>query len=138
MDYKDVPEFMNRLSKQPGIAAASLTFLILGAARSGEVRNLEWTELDLDERVWTIPGSKMKAGKEHRVPLTDQMIKSIEKVRPFTHDSNFVFSSLNGSKPLSNMAMSAVLKRMKSSEVTVHGFRSSFRDWVGDATNYSQ
>ncbi len=136
MDYKRVPAFMTKLRNQQGMAARALEYLILGASRSGEVRNLEWIDLDLESRVWTIPAHKMKAGREHRVPLTDRMLEIIEEVLPFSQESQFVFPTLKGTAPLSDMAMSSVLRRMEIKNATVHGFRSSFRDWVGDATDY--
>ena len=135
MPYQEVPAFMAKLRKREGVSPRAMEFLILAACRSGEVRHLEWDDLNIPERVWTIPAHKMKAGKEHRVPLTDRMLKIITKVRPLSKDHPFVFASRKGT-PLSDATLSAVLKRMGHSDVTVHGFRSSFRDWAGDATDY--
>lgn len=136
MEYKDVPAFMVALHKRESMAALALEFLILAACRSGEVRHAEWSELNIDNRVWAIPAEKMKAGRQHRVPLTDRMVAIIDTVKPFSHNSRYVFPSRSGYTPLSDAALSAVLKRMKVTGVTVHGFRSSFRDWAGDATDY--
>jgi len=135
MDYKDVPTFMAELRTREGMATLALEFLILAAARSGEVRNMEWVDLSIEEQVWTVPAYKMKAGKEHRVPLTSRMLEIVEKVRPFTQDQPIVFSTRNGTA-MSDAAMSSVLKRMEVTNATVHGFRSSFRDWAGDMTDY--
>lgn len=136
LDYKLLPDFIQDLHKRESMAALALEFLILAACRSGEVRNMEWTDLDLENRVWTIPAHKMKAAKEHRVPITDRMLAIIEKAHPFSQDSIFVFPTRSGNTPLSDAALGAVLKRMEVTNATVHGFRSSFRDWAGDATDY--
>lgn len=135
MDYKHVPQFIQELHTKEGMAALALEFLILAAARSGEVRFMEWDDLDIVQAIWTVPAEKMKAGKEHRVPLTSRMLEIIEQVKPFTQDEQYVFPTRNGTA-MSDAAMSSVLKRMNISNATVHGFRSSFRDWVGDETNY--
>jgi integrase len=135
MDYKALPAFMQALREREGIAPLALEFLILSAARSGEVRNMEWDDLSFTEKVWTVPAHKMKAAKEHRVPLTSRMLQIIETVRPFTQEQPFVFSTRNGTA-MSDAAMSSVLKRMEITNATVHGFRSSFRDWAGDMTDY--
>lgn len=135
MDYKHVPEFMQALRNKEGMAALALEFVILAAARSGEVRFMEWIDLNVEQAIWTVPAEKMKAGKEHRVPLTKRMIEILEKVKPFTQDDQYVFSTRNGTA-MSDATMSSVLKRMNITNATVHGFRSSFRDWVGDETDY--
>jgi integrase len=136
MPYPDVPEFMAKLSAQPGLAARALEFLILGACRSGEVRYLAWSEIDWDQRVWTIPGERMKAGRPHRVPLTDGMLIILEELQQLGLSREFAFVGPNKQRPFSDMALSAVLRRMKIEKCTVHGFRSSFRDWAGDATDF--
>lgn len=136
MEYKDMPEFIKQLRLSVGLAARALEFLILAACRSGEVRNLEWSELDMENGVWTIPAEKMKAGKQHRIPLTDQMIEIVGIAETFKQDGVYVFPGLSGKKPMTDSALSAVLKRMELTNVTVHGFRSSFRDWAGDATDH--
>lgn len=136
MDYRLLPDFVARLRERGGMAALALEFTIHASARSGEVRHMEWTDLDLDDQVWTVPAERMKAGRIHKVPLTPRMIDIIETVRPFSSDSQFVFPTRNGKTPLSDAALSSVLKRMNVDNATVHGFRSSFRDWAGDATDH--
>ena len=123
MDFKDVPAFIERLHGREGMGALQLEFLILAACRSGEARHLEWSDLNLNDRVWTIPPEKMKARREHRIPLTDRMVEIIEKVRPFTQESVYVFPTQSGKTPLSDAALSAVLKRMYIKNATVHGVR---------------
>jgi len=141
LPYSDVPTFMARLRDAKGVGALALEFTILTAARSGETRGATWSEIDLAAKLWTIPAARMKAGKEHRVPLTARAIAILEQVallrRPVDGDDDhaFVFPSLKAGQPLSDMTLSAVLRRMKL-DVTVHGFRSSFRDWAGDATSF--
>jgi integrase len=136
MDYKQIPAFFQELQTREGMAPLALEFLILAACRSGEVRHLEWADLDLKNRVWVIPATKMKAGRMHRVPVTDRMAEIVNRVSPFSQDSPFVFPTRSGQTTLSDAALGAVLKRMGVSKATVHGFRSSFRDWAGDATDY--
>lgn len=135
MPYTDIPAFIAALRARDGMAALALEFCILAACRSGEVRHLEWAELDMEQGNWTLPAEKTKAGRSHRVPLTHRMIEIVETVRPFTGEQQLVFASRRGA-PLSDMTLSAVLKRLKVSDATVHGFRSSFRDWAGDMTDY--
>jgi integrase len=136
LSFKVAGGFMHDLRKQQGVSAKALEFTILTAARSGEVRGAKWGEIDFEEKVWTIPADRMKAGKVHRVPLTDQCIKLLEGMR--RQESGLIFPGIekNGvEQMLSDMSLSAVLKRMKV-DVTVHGFRSTFRDWTAEATNY--
>jgi integrase len=125
--------FVAQLRAQNGMGARALEFAILTAARSGEVRNATWSELDLRAALWTVPASHMKAGREHRVPLSKPAIKLLEAL-PAGEPSDFLFPGLRG--PLSDMSLTAVLKRMKV-EATAHGFRSSFRDWVSEHTSHS-
>ena len=132
MAFVDVPEFMEKLRKRDGAAPAALEFAILNAARSGEVLGATWNEMDLEARVWTIPAERMKAGRRHRVPLTDrgiEILRAMSQVRT----SDFVFAGMKAGRPLSGMALEMVLRRMKA-DVTVHGFRSAFRDWAGEST----
>ena len=130
---KDAPDFMQALRKMPGTAARALEFAILCASRSGEVRGMIWSEIDLDSGVWTIPGHRMKAGKEHRVPLSATALKLI-KNQPQIVGSDVVFPGTKGG-PLSDMTLTAVMRRMKVDAVP-HGFRSTFRDWAGDQTHH--
>lgn len=133
MAMDDAAPFMVLLRQVTGMGARALEFATLTAARSGEVRGATWGEIDLDARVWTIPGNRMKAGKEHRVPLSDAAA-ALLKALPRMAGTNLVFPAPRGSK-LSDMALGAVLRRMKV-KATAHGFRSTFRDWVGERTAY--
>ncbi len=135
MDYADIGAFMVELRKRAGIAARGLEFAILTAARSGEVRGATWDEIDIEKRLWTIPADRMKAGKEHVVPLSDAAVALLEAT-PRLKGSNYVFPAPRGGA-MSDMTLAAVLKRMDRKDgVTVHGFRSTFREWVADRTNY--
>ena len=134
MDYADIGAFMVELRKRAGIAARGLEFAILTAARSGEVRGATWDEIDLEKRLWTIPADRMKAGKEHVVPLSDAAVALLEAM-PRMKGSNYVFPAPRGGA-MSDMTLAAVLKRMGKAGVTVHGFRSSFRDWVAEETDH--
>lgn len=142
MPYSDVPAFVKRLREAKGLGAMALEFTILTAARSGEVRGALWAEVDLKKMIWTVPGDRMKAGRAHRVPLTDRAISILEQAallrRPAAggDDEALVFPSTKIGRPLSDMTLSAVLRRMDLGEFTVHGFRSSFRDWAGDETHF--
>jgi integrase len=107
----------------------------LTATRSGEVLGAEWSEFDLERRVWTIPQTRMKAARVHRVPLSGRPLALIERLREI-RNGEFVFPGQRSGAPLSTMAMSMVLRRMNTSGVTVHGFRSAFRDWCGNETNF--
>lgn len=129
----DLPAFMADLRKREGTAARALELLILTAARSGEVRGAEWGEFDLETATWTIPADRMKAGKEHRVPLSDPAVKLL-KALPRIEGTELIFPGSKG-KPLSDMTLTAVMRRMKV-EAVPHGFRSTFRDWVSERTNY--
>ena len=130
MDYRAIPEFWRRLEQIGGTGAAALRWTILTAARSGETRGATYDELD--SLVWIVPAERMKAKKEHRVPLTDAALAAIP---PRTDEKNpLLFPAVRGGK-LSDMSISAVLKRMGLT-VTVHGFRSTFRDWAGESTSH--
>lgn len=128
-----MPEFMAELRQRDGAAARALEFAILTAARSGEARGATWNEIDKKAKVWTIPAERMKAGKEHRVPLTPSAMKIIETM-PKVEDSEFIFTAPRGGA-LSDMALTQVMRRMKVDAVP-HGFRSTFRDWAGERTHH--
>lgn len=134
LDVDDVAAFMSQLREAQGTGARALEFVILTAARSGEVRGAEWSEIDLDAGVWTVPGERMKAGREHRVPLSAQAIKLL-KALPKVEGSNLVFPAARSKKALSDMTLTAVMRRMGADAVP-HGFRSTFRDWVAERTTY--
>jgi integrase len=136
MSYGDVPTFMSNLHARNGAAARALEFAILTAARSGEVLGARWLEFDLDRAVWTLPAMRMKAGREHRVPLSRGALRIVKAM----HDhraGDFVFAGEKPGKPLSVMALEMVLRRMQVERATVHGFRSAFRDWAAECTNFA-
>jgi integrase len=137
LPYAVMGEFVASLRQQEGVAARALEFLILTAARTGEVIAARWNEFDLAEKVWTVPADRMKAGKEHRVPLSAAAVAIIEQMQATrVADQQFVFPGGKLGKPLSNMAMLKLLQRMGRGELTAHGFRSSFRDWAAERTNF--
>jgi integrase len=135
MPYDQVPAFMARLPNAKGVAARALEFTILTAARSGETREAVWSEFDLDKALWTVPAVRMKGGREHRVPLPSRAVEIIREMRA-RRFGDLVFPGTKRKAPLSDMTMGAVLKRLKVGEFTTHGFRSSFRDWCGEATAF--
>lgn len=135
MEYTDVGKFMVELRQRAGTAAQALQFAILTAARSGEVRGATWDEINLEAKTWNIPAERMKAGKAHEVPLSAPVVALLEAM-PRMKGSPYVFPAPRGGT-LSDMTLGAVLKRMDRKDgVTVHGFRSTFREWVADRTNY--
>ena len=133
LSVDEVPEFMKRLRERHGMGARGLEFLVLTAARSGEVRGATWDEISIDGALWVIPGQRMKVGREHRVPLSQATVERLKEL-PRLKDCPYVFPSARG-KMLSDMSLSAVLKRMNVNAVP-HGFRSTFRDWCAEHTNY--
>ncbi|MFK4442905.1 integrase [Caballeronia udeis] len=135
LPYADLPKFMKTLQSQEGIAARALEFLILTGTRTNEVIGATWQEVDLNEGVWTVPAERMKMGKEHRVPLSARAV-ALAKAQEDVKRGDYVFPGARDKKPLSNMAMLQLLERMKRDDITVHGFRSTFRDWAGETTNY--
>jgi integrase len=135
LPYQEVPLFLERVRAAEAMAARALEFTILCASRSGETYGAQWPEIDFDTGIWTVPKGRMKAGKEHRVPLSKQAVALLERLKETSGGKGYVFPGERKGKPLSNMAMAMFLKRLKV-PVTVHGFRSSFRDWAGDATSF--
>jgi integrase len=133
MPYEAVPAFVGALHQRAAIAALALEFVILTAARTGEVIGAKWGEVDLEKAVWTIPAIRMKAGKEHRVPLSPRAVEILNTVQELRQE--WLFPAVRGGT-LSGMAMSMLLRRMQV-DVTVHGFRSSFRDWCAESTGYA-
>lgn len=129
----ELPEFMVQLRRQKGVAARALELAILCSARSGEVRFAVWSEFDLDNGLWVIPAERMKAGREHRVPLSRQAIELLKSLPVFL-DQPLVFPGAKAG-PLSDMSITAVMRRLKRKEVP-HGFRSTFRDWIAETTTY--
>src|SRR5260370_16057302 len=132
LPYNEMADFMTALRTQEGIAARALEFLILTAARTGEVINAPWDEVDLDEKLWTVSAARMKAGREHRVPLSVAAMGVLEQMKEI-REGAFGFAGGKKGKPLSNMAMLAVLKRMGRNELTAHGFRSTFPELAAGA-----
>ncbi|MEO6092900.1 MAG: integrase arm-type DNA-binding domain-containing protein [Novosphingobium sp.] len=133
MPYDAIPEFVGKLRKREAVAALALEFTILTAARTSEVLGATWAEVGLDKAIWTIPADRMKAAKEHRVPLSPRAVEILEAVKPLGKAP--LFPGERGGK-LSGMAMTMLLRRMKV-DVTVHGFRSGFRDWAAECTGYA-
>ena len=131
MPFADVPVHVAALRQQGALSARALEFTILTAARTSETLKARWDEFDLDQAVWTVPAARMKAGNEHRVPLTGAVVTLLRQLK---QPSDYVFPARSGVKPLSGMAMEMVMRRMKA-EGTVHGFRSSFRDWAGECSD---
>lgn len=135
LPYKQMAEFMAMLRTREGIAARACEFTILTAARSGEARGATWSEIDLEAGLWTIPASRMKVRKEHRVPMSKEALQVLESMKPLATGA-LIFPGTKSDKPLSDMSLTAVLKRAGHAGVTMHGFRSSFRDWAAEATDY--
>ena len=135
MPYEKIPEFLKNLKKEQGMAALALQLTIHTAARSTEALEAEWSEIDLDKKLWTIPAKRMKGKAEHIVPLTDSVLEVL-KIPALFRSSDYVFPGAREGRPLSNMSMNMLMRRMGVENATVHGFRSSFRDWCGDHTNY--
>ena len=131
LDWRKIPQFMKELRERGGVGARALEFTILTAARSGEVRGMQWSELD--EAVWIVPPHRIKGRREHRVPLTSRALEVLEEAEPY-RTNELVFPGERPGRPLSDMTLAAVLKRMAYNGLTVHGFRSTFRDWAGETT----
>ncbi|MEY4966567.1 MAG: hypothetical protein RL274_2150 [Pseudomonadota bacterium] len=131
--YREIPKFMKALRARDGVGSRCLEFTVLTGARTAEAINATWNEIDLKLRLWTIPGARMKGGREHRVPLSDRAMAILKKL---PREGKFVFIGAREKMPLSNMAMLKVLKSMGRNDLTVHGFRSTFRDWAAEQTNF--
>lgn len=134
MPYREVPAFVQRLRASEAMAARAMEFVILTAARSGEAIGARWSEIDFAKRLWIVPRERMKSGAAHTVPLSLAATGLLERLHE-NRIGEFVFPQTRD-KPLSGMAMLMLLRRMKADNVTVHGFRSSFRDWCGDTTSF--
>ena len=137
LPYSDIAAFMGELRQRPGMAALALEFLILTAARTGEIFGAKWSELDIPGKLWTIPADRMKAGVEHRVALSTQALAVLQRATERRHrKSDYVFPGDKPGRPLTSNVMLVVLKGMKRRDVTAHGFRSTFRDWAAETTNF--
>jgi len=135
LPYSEIATFTVELRQQEGVAARALEFAILTAARTGEVIGAKWDEIDSGEHLWVIPAERMKAAKEHRVPLSDPALAILEEMRKI-RQGDHIFPGGKEGRPISNMAMSMLLRRMGCGELTVHGFRSTFSDWCSERTNF--
>jgi integrase len=135
MPFPRVPGFVDELRKRPSIAALAVEFVILSAARLGEVLGATWSEIDLDERIWTIPASRMKSGREHRAPVSVRGIEVLEELAKL-RTSDFVVPGFVARRPFSPQALRKFIRRLGVGNVTPHGFRSSFRDWCGEKTHF--
>jgi integrase len=138
LPWREMGAFMAALRAEGGLAARALELAILTAARSGEVLNARWEEFGLDEAVWIVPANRMKAHKEHRVPLTQAAVALLRKLLPLRNveQGDWVFPGRRAGRPVSDMAMVTALRRMQRDDLTVHGFRSTFRDWCAESTNH--
>lgn len=151
LDYRQVSDFFRSLNKIEGLGAQALRFLILTAARSGEVRGAKWSEIDREAKLWTVPAARMKGKREHRVPLSDMALDLLSTI-PRVDGSDYIFPSSKGSA-LSDMTLTVIIRRMHKEardrggtgwvdqakkQITVHGFRSTFRDWAGEMTGHSR
>jgi integrase len=141
--FDDLPEFLAELRSRPGMAARALEFVILTAARTGEALGATWSEIDPAAKVWTIPASRMKGAREHRVPLSEAALAVLEKVQPLALAKDGkpdltapVFPGPRRALPMSNMTMLMLLRRMTRDGLTAHGFRSTFSDWAAERTAY--
>jgi len=138
LPYAELPRFLIELRAREGIAARAMEYLVLTAARAGEVLGARWNEINLDDATWTVPATRMKAGKEHRVPLSDRAIAILQKMqplRPADDASAFVFPGRPG-RGFSNTSLWEALQSMGRGNITAHGFRSTFRDWAAERTNF--
>ncbi|SFI31760.1 Integrase [Collimonas sp. OK307] len=135
LPYAEVPSFITLLRDQGGTAPLALELLILTATRTNEVLNASWDEIDMENRIWIIPAARMKAEKEHRVPLSKPAME-ILKTQQEGAEGDYIFPGQRDGRPMSNMVFLQFLKRIERTDITVHGFRSTFRDWVGETTNY--
>ena len=136
LPYADIPGFMVELSTRPGMAARALELTILNALRSNEVLGARWDEFDLKAATWTIPAERMKARVEHVVPLSDKALAIVKALAEVRTGPLLFPAAKKPEKPVSNMVMLMLLRRMKRTDITAHGFRSSFRDWCGDSTTF--
>ena len=132
LPYDDIGIFLKELRQRKGYSALALEFLILTAARTSEVIDAKWSEINLEKKVWTVPASRMKVGKEHRVPLCKRAIEILSNIPSNRNLEEHVFSGWKQNKGLSNNALLTLLKKMDRSNITVHGFRSTFRDWAAE------
>jgi integrase len=140
MPYVQLPDFMKDLQRREAIAARALEFIILTASRVSEVLGARWREFDMHSRLWVVPAHRMKSGREHRVPLSPQavlLLRNIRSLRTADGEDALVFPGARPDRPLSGMSTAMLLRRMGRENLTTHGFRSSFRDWAAECTDYA-
>lgn len=137
MPFDDVPAYVARLREVAGVSARALEFVILTASRSGEALGARWPEINFQGKVWTVPAVRTKAAREHRVPLSDRAVEILAALVE-TKIGEFVFPGAKRGKPLSTRALTRVMPRTGAGNFTVHGFRSAFRDWAGERTNFAR
>lgn len=136
LPFAEIAPFMKKLARQAGVSARALEFCILTATRTGETIHARWSEIDLDAGAWTIPAERMKIPREHRVPLSPAAMTTLGDRPASARPNDFIFPGLRASQPLSNMALLMTLKRMGRGDLTTHGFRSTFRDWAAERTDF--
>jgi integrase len=137
LPYNELPDFMTALRTHESIAARALEFAILTAARTGETIAATWDEINIGEKIWTVPAGRMKVSREHRVLLTARVLTILQEMKSAPGaETKFIFAGSRVGKPLSNMALLMLLRRMKRDDLTAHGFRSSFRDWAAERTSF--
>jgi integrase len=143
LPFDKMPEFLTALRQREGMAARAFEFTILTATRTGEVLGARWGEIDVTSKVWTVPAERMKAGREHRIPLSDAALAVLHKVRPLalttdgkSDPSSPIFPGRRRALPMSNMTMLMLLRRMRRGDLTAHGFRSTFSDWAAERTEF--
>ena len=135
LPYGELPGFLLKIRQRDAVAARALEFAILTAARTGEALGARWDEINLENKIWTVPASRMKAGREHRVPMSTAALTIVKRLKTI-RQNDFVFPGERRNRPLSNMSMLMMLRRMGREDLTVHGFRSTFRDWAAEQTNF--
>jgi integrase len=139
LPYAELPAFLVRLRTREAVAARALEFVILTAARTGEVIGARWNEFDLLEKTWTVPAARMKAHREHRAPLSARalaIVQEMKAARQSDDGNDYVFPGPKSKTPLSNMALLMLLRRMELTDLTVHGFRASFKTWASERTSF--
>ena len=136
LPFAELPAFLTSLREQEGIAARALEFLILTAARTGEVIGACWNEVDLLDKTWTVPAARMKAHREHRVPLAPRALAILDDMQAAQHGDAFIFPGGKPGRPLSNMAFLMLLRRMGRGDLTAHGFRATFKTWASERTSF--
>jgi integrase len=135
MPYHEVPAFMTKLRERKGVASKALEFIILTAGRSGEIRGMRWSEVDLAEKTWSVPPERTKSNRPHRVPMSDRCVAILQQMQAI-RQGDLVFPGQTGDAPLSAEALAHVMRGLGRGDVTTHGFRSSFRDWCAEQTNF--